>query len=42
MKCLEPKLTILTYMHIDMDYDTLRHILPEGVIPAYDGLTLSF
>nr|WP_319485095.1 MBL fold metallo-hydrolase [uncultured Cohaesibacter sp.] len=39
---LKPKLTILTHMHIDMDYDTLRHILPEGVIPAYDGLSLSF
>jgi phosphoribosyl 1,2-cyclic phosphate phosphodiesterase len=39
---LKPKQTILTHMHIDMDYDTLRHILPEGVIPAYDGLTLSF
>ncbi|PLW77608.1 MBL fold metallo-hydrolase [Cohaesibacter celericrescens] len=39
---LRPKKTILTHMHIDMDYDTLCRTLPLGVTPAYDGLTLSF
>jgi phosphoribosyl 1,2-cyclic phosphate phosphodiesterase len=25
-------------MHIDLDYETLRRRLPEGVEPAYDGM----
>jgi hypothetical protein len=25
-------------MHVDLDYRTLVHTLPSGVIPAYDGL----
>ena len=33
---------VLTNMHIDLDYDTLRRELPDGVVPAYDGLTLHF
>ena len=33
---------VLTNMHIDLDYDTLRKELPDGVVPAYDGLTLHF
>ena len=36
----KPRRAILTNMHIDMDYDTLRSELPEGVEPAYDGLKL--
>lgn len=32
--------TILTNMHIDMDYQTLRRELPAGVEPGYDGLTV--
>jgi phosphoribosyl 1,2-cyclic phosphate phosphodiesterase len=35
-----PRRAILTNMHIDMDYDTLRAELPAGVEPAYDGLKL--
>jgi phosphoribosyl 1,2-cyclic phosphate phosphodiesterase len=27
-------------MHQDLDYETLRRALPEGVEPAYDGLTV--
>lgn len=34
--------TILTNLHIDMDYQTLRAELPAGVEPAYDGLSLEF
>ncbi len=37
---LKPELAVLTNMHIDLDYGTLRQELPEGVIPAYDGLKL--
>lgn len=39
---LKPKKTILTHMHVDMDYDTLIRTLPDGVVPAYDGMTFSF
>jgi phosphoribosyl 1,2-cyclic phosphate phosphodiesterase len=27
-------------MHSDLDYEVLRQSLPEGVIPAYDGVRL--
>lgn len=33
-----PRRTILTNMHIDLDYDALAAQLPTGVEPAYDGL----
>ena len=33
----KPRLAVLTNMHNDMDYDTLRAELPAGVEPAYDG-----
>ena len=36
----KPRRAILTNMHIDLDYDTLRAELPAGVEPAYDGLEL--
>ena len=35
---LGPKRTILTHMHLDLDYETLRGELPDGVEPAYDGM----
>lgn len=38
----KPRRAVLTNMHIDMDYDTVAAETPEGVEPAYDGLTLSF
>jgi phosphoribosyl 1,2-cyclic phosphate phosphodiesterase len=38
---VKPKRAILTNMHIDMDYDTLRRDLPPGVEPAYDGMTIT-
>ncbi len=38
---LKPKRAILTNMHVDMDYDTLRKSLPTNVEPAYDGLQFS-
>ena len=35
---LRPKRAIITNMHVDLDYNTLRTELPDGVEPAYDGL----
>jgi phosphoribosyl 1,2-cyclic phosphate phosphodiesterase len=37
---LKPERAVLTNMHIDLDYDTLRAQLPPHVEPAYDGMTL--
>ena len=37
---LKPRRAVLTNMHIDLDYDTLRRDLPTGVEPAYDGMIL--
>jgi len=37
---LKPKKTILTNLHHDIDYDSLLKILPNNVIPAYDGLSI--
>ena len=33
-----PRRAILTNLHIDLDFETLRAQLPEGVEPAFDGL----
>jgi phosphoribosyl 1,2-cyclic phosphate phosphodiesterase len=38
---VKPKRAILTNLHSDMDYATLRASLPSGVEPAYDGMTLT-
>ena len=35
-----PRRAILTNLHQDLDYETLRAELPEGIEPAYDLLTL--
>ncbi len=37
---IKPARAILTNMHIDLDYDTLKQTLPANVEPAYDGLRL--
>jgi phosphoribosyl 1,2-cyclic phosphate phosphodiesterase len=37
---LKPKITILTNLHHDLDYNYLLKILPSDVIPAYDGLKI--
>ena len=38
---VKPRRAVLTNMHSDLDYETLRRELPPGVVPAYDGMTLS-
>src|SRR5262249_17316176 len=37
---LRPKRAILTHMDVQLDYETLRRELPEGVEPAYDGMVI--
>lgn len=39
---LKPRRAILTNLHCDLDYTTLRRELPPGIEPAYDGMTVSF
>jgi phosphoribosyl 1,2-cyclic phosphate phosphodiesterase len=38
---VKPKRAVLTHMHVDLDYETLRRELPAGVEPAYDGMVLT-
>ncbi len=35
---VKPERAILTNLHIDLDFETLKRALPGGVVPAYDGL----
>ena len=39
---LKPKRSILTNLHVDLDYYKLKKKLPKNVVPAYDGLSFSF
>ena len=42
IKIVKPKKTILTNLHIDLDYFDLKKNLPKNIIPAYDGLSFNF
>ena len=37
-----PRHAVLTNMHIDLDYQTVADETPDHVIPAYDGMTLTY
>ena len=37
---MRPRRAILTNLHTDLDYETLRTSLPKHVTPAYDGMRL--
>lgn len=37
---VKPRRAIVTNLHTDLDFETLRRELPEGVEPAHDGLTV--
>jgi phosphoribosyl 1,2-cyclic phosphate phosphodiesterase len=37
---LKPRRAVLSNLHVDLDYQTLRAELPEGVEPAFDGMEL--
>jgi len=39
---LKPKHAILTNLHTDLDFETLRRQLPENVEPAYDGMRIFY
>lgn len=36
---LKPRLAVLTNLHTDLDYARLVRELPDGVIPAFDGMS---
>jgi phosphoribosyl 1,2-cyclic phosphate phosphodiesterase len=37
---VKPERAILTNLHTDLDYETLRQKLPSHIEPAYDGLQI--
>ena len=37
---MKPRRGIITNMTADVDYETLRQRLPDGVVPAYDGMRI--
>ena len=37
----KPRRAVITNMHADADYEAVRVKCPDGVIPAYDGMTLT-
>lgn len=41
-KDLKPKKTILTNLHVDLDYNILKKKLPSNIIPAFDGMSFNF
>ena len=41
-KLIKPKKTILTNLHVDLDYFVLKKKLPKNIIPAFDGLSFNF
>ena len=36
----EPRQAVLTNLHIDMDYETVKETTPVNVAPAYDGMRI--
>ena len=40
-KMLNPRKTVLTNLHTDLDYNFLKKNLPRNIIPAYDGITFN-
>ena len=36
----KPRRAVLTDLHVDLDYDALAAMLPDTVVPAYDGMRL--
>jgi phosphoribosyl 1,2-cyclic phosphate phosphodiesterase len=37
-----PRRAVLTNMHIDMDYRTVADETPDHVVPAHDGMVISY
>ena len=38
---LKPKKSILTNLHTDLDYKRLLKVLPNDIVPGYDGMSLN-
>jgi phosphoribosyl 1,2-cyclic phosphate phosphodiesterase len=38
---MRPRRAILTNLHTDLDFESLRHRLPENVEPAHDGMRIT-
>ena len=38
---MKPSHAVLTNLHVDLDYATLKRELPEGIEPAYDGMKIT-
>jgi phosphoribosyl 1,2-cyclic phosphate phosphodiesterase len=38
---IKPKRAVLTNMHSDLDYETLKRELPASIEPAYDGMIIA-
>jgi phosphoribosyl 1,2-cyclic phosphate phosphodiesterase len=41
-KKFKAKKTILTNLHVDLDYNKLKNKLPSNILPAYDGMSFNF
>lgn len=39
---MAPRQAVLTNMHLDLDYDDVANETPDHIVPAYDGLRLSY
>lgn len=39
---VQPRLGVLTNLNVELDYNRLTAELPEGVVPAHDGMVLKF
>ncbi len=42
VKYLNPKKAILTNLHVELDYNKIKKLMPRNTIPAYDGLKINF
>ena len=42
IKNINPKKSILTNLHVDLDYYKLKKELPKNIVPAYDGFSFNF
>ena len=42
VKEIKPKKTILTNLHVELDYNKLKKKLPPNIMPAFDGMNFSF
>jgi len=38
---VKPARSVLTHMHVDLDYEILAGQLPDGIEPAFDGMVLT-